>query len=102
MLFIKLDLVVTFFRNQVDKEGGISMDDAAGFFANVFGGERFRDYVSLLTSPVTAQGLYSHNHFPLPDRRDLPHERNDLRSNDHDVRRGTSRTRKRSQCLRQP
>jgi hypothetical protein len=29
----------------VDKEGGMSMDDAAGFFANVFGGERFVDYV---------------------------------------------------------
>ena len=26
------------------------MEDAAGFFANVFGGERFRDYVSLLYS----------------------------------------------------
>ena len=24
------------------------MEDAAGFFANVFGGERFRDYVSTL------------------------------------------------------
>ena len=33
---------------QVDKEGGVGMDDAAGFFANVFGGERFKDYVSLL------------------------------------------------------
>ena len=31
---------------QVDKEGGVGMDDAAGFFANVFGGERFKDYVS--------------------------------------------------------
>lgn len=30
----------------IDKEGGIGMEDAAGFFANVFGGERFRDYVS--------------------------------------------------------
>lgn len=29
-----------------DKEGGINMEDAAGFFANVFGGERFVDYVS--------------------------------------------------------
>ena len=29
----------------VDKEGGVGMEDAAGFFANVFGGERFRDYV---------------------------------------------------------
>lgn len=35
----------------VDKEGGMRMDDAAGFFANVFGGERFKDYVrSHLTS----------------------------------------------------
>lgn len=30
---------------QVDKEGGVGMEDAAGFFANVFGGERFNDYV---------------------------------------------------------
>ena len=30
----------------VDKEGGVSMEDAAGFFANVFGGDRFNDYVS--------------------------------------------------------
>ncbi|KAI0738603.1 X-domain of DnaJ-containing-domain-containing protein [Daedaleopsis nitida] len=29
----------------VDKEGGVGMEDAAGFFANVFGGERFRDYI---------------------------------------------------------
>lgn len=29
----------------VDKEGGLNMEDAAGFFANVFGGERFRDYI---------------------------------------------------------
>lgn len=29
-----------------DKEGGVNIDDAAGFFANVFGGERFVDYVS--------------------------------------------------------
>ena len=29
----------------IDKEGGMAMEDAAGFFANVFGGERFRDYV---------------------------------------------------------
>lgn len=33
-------------RTQVDKEGGVAMEDAAGFFANVFGGERFKDYVS--------------------------------------------------------
>ena len=29
----------------VDKEN-MGMEDAAGFFANVFGGERFMDYVS--------------------------------------------------------
>ena len=28
----------------VDKEN-MGMEDAAGFFANVFGGERFKDYV---------------------------------------------------------
>ncbi|GBE90253.1 Uncharacterized J domain-containing protein [Sparassis crispa] len=29
----------------LDKEGGVGMEDAAGFFANVFGGERFNDYI---------------------------------------------------------
>ncbi|KZT67320.1 DnaJ-domain-containing protein [Daedalea quercina L-15889] len=29
----------------VDKEGGVGMEDAAGFFANVFGGDRFNDYI---------------------------------------------------------
>ncbi|KZT37723.1 DnaJ-domain-containing protein [Sistotremastrum suecicum HHB10207 ss-3] len=32
-------------ESMVDKEGGIGMEDAAGFFANVFGGERFMDYI---------------------------------------------------------
>ncbi|KAJ3798505.1 X-domain of DnaJ-containing-domain-containing protein [Lentinula aff. detonsa] len=32
-------------KAMTDKEGGLSMDDAAGFFANVFGGERFHDYI---------------------------------------------------------
>lgn len=31
-------------KNMVDKES-TELDDAAGFFANVFGGERFRDYI---------------------------------------------------------
>jgi len=31
--------------SMADKEGGMDIDDAAGFFANVFGGERFADYV---------------------------------------------------------
>jgi hypothetical protein len=38
---------------QVDKEGGVNMEDAAGFFANVFGGERFRDWVSQVPIPST-------------------------------------------------
>ena len=29
----------------VSKEGGSGVEDPAGFFANVFGGERFMDYV---------------------------------------------------------
>ena len=33
------------FYHQMDKEGPVTMEDAAGFFANVFGGERFVDYV---------------------------------------------------------
>ncbi|TFY77813.1 hypothetical protein EWM64_g6197 [Hericium alpestre] len=32
-------------KKMVDKEGGINVEDAAGFFANVFGGERFNDYI---------------------------------------------------------
>ncbi|KAJ6591582.1 X-domain of DnaJ-containing-domain-containing protein [Mycena vulgaris] len=32
-------------KSMVDKEGGMNMEDAAGFFANVFGGERFIDYI---------------------------------------------------------
>ncbi|KDR80668.1 hypothetical protein GALMADRAFT_241037 [Galerina marginata CBS 339.88] len=32
-------------KKMVDKEGPINMEDAAGFFANVFGGERFVDYI---------------------------------------------------------
>jgi len=32
-------------KSMADKEGGINMEDAAGFFANVFGGERFADYI---------------------------------------------------------
>jgi len=38
-------LALSCFVDKVDKEGPINMEDAAGFFANVFGGERFRDYV---------------------------------------------------------
>ncbi|KAJ7091358.1 X-domain of DnaJ-containing-domain-containing protein [Mycena belliarum] len=32
-------------KSMADKEGGVNMEDAAGFFANVFGGERFVDYI---------------------------------------------------------
>jgi hypothetical protein len=36
------------FNQQMDKEGPVTMEEAAGFFANVFGGERFVEYVRLL------------------------------------------------------
>lgn len=36
----------------VDKEAGPSMEDAAGFFANVFGGERFFEYVRFILPSV--------------------------------------------------
>ncbi|KAG9224062.1 hypothetical protein CCMSSC00406_0010195 [Pleurotus cornucopiae] len=32
-------------KAMTDKEGAHTMEDAAGFFANVFGGERFMDYI---------------------------------------------------------
>ena len=39
--------IANIFYQQMDKEGPVTMEDAAGFFANVFGGERFVDYVRL-------------------------------------------------------
>ncbi|KAF8519020.1 DnaJ domain-containing protein [Hysterangium stoloniferum] len=36
-------------KSMLDKEGGTTMEDAAGFFANVFGGERFVDYIGELS-----------------------------------------------------
>lgn len=33
-------------KSMTDKEGGPGMEDASQFFANVFGGERFQEYVS--------------------------------------------------------
>ena len=38
-------MATNIFYYQMDKEGPVTMEDAAGFFANVFGGERFVDYV---------------------------------------------------------
>lgn len=32
-------------KKMVSSEGGSNIEDPAGFFANVFGGERFMDYV---------------------------------------------------------
>lgn len=59
------------------------MEDAAGFFANVFGGERFVEYVS-------SQPLHTGEAKPprYQDRRNLNHERHDIRGFDHDDRRG--------------
>ena len=40
----------------MDKEGNVTMEDAAGFFANVFGGERFMAYVSRSPEPIHCGG----------------------------------------------
>ncbi|TFK51838.1 DnaJ-domain-containing protein, partial [Heliocybe sulcata] len=32
-------------KKMMEKDGQVGVDDAAGFFANVFGGERFKDYI---------------------------------------------------------
>lgn len=39
--------MITNILHQQDKDGPVTMEDAAGFFANVFGGERFIDYVRI-------------------------------------------------------
>jgi hypothetical protein len=56
------------------------MEDAAGFFANVFGGERFRDWVCVLVIPLAIADLM------VPtDWRDLSHEGDDVCSKYDDV-----------------
>lgn len=42
----------------VSKEGGSNMDDPAGFFANVFGGERFMDYVRMPPTHIPLHYYY--------------------------------------------
>ena len=60
------------------------MDDAAGFFANVFGGERFEDYVRYLMNYPTTSTDFQH----LLDRRNLSNEGDDQRClGRHDRRR---------------
>lgn len=59
----------------MDKEGPVTMEDAAGFFANVFGGERFVDYVRLLQSYSIAFSMLIIG--ALLDWRNLNHERFD-------------------------
>jgi hypothetical protein len=55
------------------------MEDAAGFFANVFGGERFVEYVSPPLPHIDEATLC-----PTSDRRNLNHERHDICGFDHD------------------
>ena len=60
------------------------MDDAAGFFANVFGGDRFEEYVRerfYLSHVSTNSKIYI-------DRRDLHYERDDQHRSGDDDRRG--------------
>ena len=71
----------------MDKEGNVTMEDAAGFFANVFGGERFMAYVSGLCLHIVAD-LMSRS-----DRRNLTDERDDFGRDDNDDRRGEARGR---------
>jgi hypothetical protein len=71
---------LTLIPSQVDKEGGVGMEDAAGFFANVFGGERFRDWVCVLPVPFRIADL-----MVRADWRDLPHEGDDVRGKYNDV-----------------
>lgn len=73
------------FGIQVDKEGGVGMEDAAGFFANVFGGERFNDYVR---GPPLCSNQRTKN--PV-DRRDFAHEGDDFCCVGNDDRRGEGR-----------
>lgn len=40
-------MTINILYQQIDKEGPFTMEDAAGFFANVFGGERFVEYVRI-------------------------------------------------------
>ena len=68
----------------VDKEGGIGMEDAAGFFANVFGGERFKDYVS----PSRLWRAHAHSArsaLLFVDWRDFVDEGDDLCGDNDDV-----------------
>lgn len=62
------------------------MEDAAGFFANVFGGERFKDWVSHLPCHPKSHRLPSQK-----DWRDISHERDDFRGEHNDNRRGKDR-----------
>lgn len=68
---------------QVDKEGNVTMEDAAGFFANVFGGERFMAYVSPSHEQHVVAVLTSRS-----DRRNLIDEGDDISCNNGDDRRG--------------
>jgi hypothetical protein len=73
----------------MDKEGPVTMEDAAGFFANVFGGERFVDYVRF---PLRVK----YHIFPVDieahlDWRNLHHERFDFCRHKYDDRRRKGR-----------
>ena len=67
----------------MDKEGPVTMEDAAGFFANVFGGERFVDYVRLPLYYNVAFHVDIEAHL---DWRNINHERFDYRCLKYDDR----------------
>ena len=76
-------------KAMADKEGASTgMDDAAGFFATVFGGERFKDWVRILalsSNNTTRRRVFN---FHWADRRDLADEGDDFCRDHHDVRGG--------------
>ena len=73
----------------VNTEGGPNVEDPAGFFANVFGGERFMDYVRIYYLWLM---FLVDTHFV--DRRDLVDEGYDQRSEYHVVRGREGRARR--------
>ena len=77
----------------MDKVAQGGMDDPAGFFAAVFGGERFYDYVRM------SLGRYDEFLILLPgiDWRNIFDEGDDLGRLCHDDCRGKGRTRARNQ-----
>jgi hypothetical protein len=73
----------------MDKVAQGGMDDPAGFFAAVFGGERFYDYVRVYPRH---HRTFSHPMYSDTDWRNIPDEGDDLGRLRHDDCGGKGRT----------